>query len=348
MSRLRIDFVWIDVNGDNIAQENEGFFGVFQSNDDRYVMAEKPTDSNGWAASRNCGWWTGTDFLAAFDSLYVPGGSAAAARRQLTHAGARCYLGGDAALFPSAAPVVAYNTTTKEGWLPRGGTAGTVPVLPAAWQKFAPYLFSLSHDYNPNFKGVIHVTGDVAISGTVRGRVTIATTGAILVADDFKYSIAPGVLTDCGDADMVGLFAGSDVIVADNALNTPQQLLGTASWYKLDDTNTGVFLQAVVLALDIFTVQNFDVGPTAVNNCESVTWGRGCLYLSGGVIQKTRGAVGTSNGTGFLKRYSYDVCAAKRPPPYFPTTGRFSRNAYYMLDPVGFTVSTFYGGWDAG
>ena len=53
---------------------------------------------------------------------------------------------------------------------------------------------------------------------------------------------------------------------------------------------------------------------------------------------QTRGAVGTSTGTGYIKRYSYDRCVITNPPPYFPTTGRFQDNRYYELDPVRFNV----------
>ncbi len=52
--------------------------------------------------------------------------------------------------------------------------------------------------------------------------------------------------------------------------------------------------------------------------------------------------MGTTGGTGYVKRYSYDQCAFQTPPPYFPTTGRFYRNRYYEIDPVGFDVATFF------
>ncbi|MED5198237.1 MAG: hypothetical protein VYB51_00400, partial [Gemmatimonadota bacterium] len=39
---------------------------------------------------------------------------------------------------------------------------------------------------------------------------------------------------------------------------------------------------------------------------------------TGGIIQDTRGAVGTGVGTGYVKRYSLDACAATEPPPYLP------------------------------
>lgn len=49
---------------------------------------------------------------------------------------------------------------------------------------------------------------------------------------------------------------------------------------------------------------------------------RGTLYVYGGIIQDTRGAVGTFSGstmlTGYEKNYSYDPRFLERPPPYFP------------------------------
>jgi hypothetical protein len=31
-----------------------------------------------------------------------------------------------------------------------------------------------------------------------------------------------------------------------------------------------------------------------------------------------------------------------KPPPYFPTTGRYLKNRYYEIDPVGFTVAGWF------
>ena len=50
----------------------------------------------------------------------------------------------------------------------------------------------------------------------------------------------------------------------------------------------------------------------------------------------------TSNGAGFTKRYTYDRCAVRNPPPYFPTTGRFTDNRYLELDPVGFKPDVYF------
>jgi len=353
-ARLRLEFLWIDLNANNVAEPDEGFFRAYQSTREFYLMGVDPGGGT-LTAIENCGLWRSTGagrgrWVTPADS----GANAAAKRAYLTGPNHRCFLGGDPTFSnDSVFDPESWNVGLKQGWIPRAGIALPATVLAQLSARGHDadknYLFPLSRDYNSNFKGVIHVSGDVAISGTIRGRVTIAATGDIYIADDLKYAIQPGGSSDCQGVDMAGLFAGNDVIVADNTLNTPNQINGgTSTYYSFDDTNSGVFLQGVVLALDQFFVQNFSTGPTDANDCEATNWGRGCLYLSGGVIQRTRGAVGQSDGHGFLKRYSYDVCAAKRPPPYFPTTGRFTRSRYYEIDPVNFDVATFYRRWSAG
>jgi hypothetical protein len=111
----------------------------------------------------------------------------------------------------------------------------------------------------------------------------------------------------------------------------------------MDDTKD-VFVQGVLMALKTaFGVENYDRGPQNANGCEGLGNGRGCLYLTGGIIQQQRGAVGLSSGEGFTKRYAYDRCALYNPPPYFPTTGRYADNRYYEIDPNGFSVAALYG-----
>ena len=91
-----------------------------------------------------------------------------------------------------------------------------------------------------------------------------------------------------------------------------------------------------------FGAENYGTGPTNANGCEGNPSGRGCLYLYGGLIQESRGAVGLVSGNGYVKRYSYDHCAVVNPPPYFPTTGKFLDNRYYEIDPVRFNVTQLF------
>jgi len=327
----RIEFVAIDLNNDgDVTDGDEGFFKVYRSTDEAWVVGA--WDSN-LTNNENCGAHYGGTFVAAADHPYDhdgdPGTPSITAIQALTSSTRRCYLGGDSTI--TNAFVAADG---RGSWLPYTGTQA--PGL--VGRPDAGYLFPLARKYNPSFKGVISVSGKVALSGVLRGRVTLSANDDIIFADDVVYATDPGAGL-CQD--MLGLFSGDDVIVADNLLNAPQR--PQSGWnHRTYDDSKDEFFHGVVLALDIFTVQNYGSGSRNDQNCETKVWGRGCLYLTGGIIQRTRGAVGTGAGTGYVKRYSYDSCASKSPPPYFPTTGHFYKGQYYQVDPTGFSVSAYY------
>jgi hypothetical protein len=132
--------------------------------------------------------------------------------------------------------------------------------------------------------------------------------------------------------------------MADNFLLTPLRL-PNGNWKNMKATGNGDdYVHGIILALGIFGAQDYNQGPQTIDegSCDGTDWGRSCLRLSGGLIQRTRGAVGLASGYGYLKRYSYNTCGLTDPPPYFPTTGYFSRNRFYEINPVGFNVATWF------
>jgi hypothetical protein len=284
-------------------------------------------------------------------------------RDLMATAGARCYLGGAPQLVYSERDTSIYDavnqrnkggedtTFTQNGrhgvWRVRPGTA-YAPLLALTTTSVANRrrsvaevnsLFALHRAGNADFKGVVHVNGTAGVSGTLRGRVTLYATGSIIVMDDMRYATDPAAAgARCND--ILGLLSANNIVLSDNAIFTPQAVTGLSK--TLDDTKDA-YVQGVLMALNTsFSVQNFNSGPNDVNDCQGINVGRGCLYMTGGLIQNTRGAVGTTGGNGFVKRYSYDRCAALNPPPYFPTTGRFLDNRYYEIDPVRFDVATLF------
>jgi hypothetical protein len=113
------------------------------------------------------------------------------------------------------------------------------------------------------------------------------------------------------------LISDKDIVIADNALNTPQDI-GLSRESNFDETKD-VDIHGVMMALGTsFRVENYGSGPNNANDCDVTNNGRGCIYLDGGLIQKSRGAVGTSSGTGFAKRYSYDHCAGRESAALLP------------------------------
>jgi hypothetical protein len=344
-AKTRIEFVWRDLNGDGRVDNDEAFMRVYDSSDYRWVVADAPSDGD-LRETNNCG-----DFhwvASVSDSILKPArkhttSSPDSATIVLTPPGSRtyfskgqCFLGGDPHIFGGTFTDSTKGTSSAvaaDSVFPRGGWRawpGTIDArVQAQYPKEAKYLFPLSHDLNPTFKGVIYVNGRVAISGVVHGHITLAATDNIIIADNLSYAYVPGA---GGCQDLLGLFSGTDIVVADNVLNTPSQINGSGTYYAYGMGD--VTINAVILALGSFTAEDYNSGTTSGRTCNTDTDARGCLRLTGGVIQETRGAVGMVDGHGFIKSYSYDTCAAIIPPPYFPTTGRFARGAYYEVNPT--------------
>jgi hypothetical protein len=207
----------------------------------------------------------------------------------------------------------------------------------------AAFLFPLHRSVNPGARGVINVNGTVGVSGQLVGRVTLRTTETAVILDDIKYGTNPASTGQC--VDVLGILSQRDIVIADNMLNNQTDArIGSGESFRLMDDTKDLTIHSVVMALDkSFRVENYQDGETTGNPCNGIERGRGCLALLGGLIQEARGAVGTFNGTGgtgYLKQYTYDRCANLRPPPYFPTTGRFLDNRYMEIDPVNFNITT--------
>jgi hypothetical protein len=331
-ARTRVEFVAVDLNADgDVNDEDEGFIKVYQGASSKapFVAGSRTATIN---QTDNCGDWNilhANLFLAAADHSSSGSHNKTAA---LTAANAKCFLGGDNNLTNG------FVASTSDGaWVAWGGAVDTRLLTIKGAE--ANYLHPITRPLNPNFKGVIYVEGKVVISGTVRSRVTLVSPNNIIIGDNVKQAVDPS-MGICDD--ILGLFSGEDIVVADNVMNAPVNVSGS-TWKTMRPVgNQDEYIHAVILALSNFTVHSYDTGPTNREDCGTTDWGRGCLQVTGGIIQSTRGAVGTTAGTGNLKRYSYNTCALTDPPPYFPTTGYFSKNRFYEINPIGFNVAAWF------
>jgi hypothetical protein len=343
----RIEFVALDLNLDGDSTDgDEGFMKVYQvatATEARWVVADTfnyagSTSFSGVRNSPNCGHIGVGLHGAAFETFerhLLPTG--ADSKNNAPSGGTRrCYLGGSDSLNLGRAflPLTDGHGT----WLPWPGAVDP-RVIAATSALQAPYMWPITRGLNPNFKGVVHVEGKVAVSGKLRGRVTLAATGNIILADDVTYVTNPGS-GNCKD--ILGMFSGDSIVVADNLLNNPVPYIGSSTTPVQWDETQDEFIHGFVLALEIFTVQRYNFGSTNASLCGTANSGRGCLFLTGGIIQKQRGAVGLTNGSGYIKRYSYDQCGLENPPPYFPTTGHFARGHYFEVEPTGFDVAAYW------
>jgi hypothetical protein len=278
-------------------------------------------------------------------------------RVALNSAQRRCFLGGDPRLRNNlpADTLLGDSTSVNAGlpanvggkWIQRrtGAHSSVTPVRNTiAGGGDAEYWIPLGK--NASFKGVIYVTGDVAISGRLRGRVSVVTTGNILLADDFQYWTTPG--TNCTETgDIFGAISASNVVIQDNNVQTPFRVNNTYVG-GFDDTPASENYHLFMLMLGNFMgdIPGIPVytGPaspaipgTLPDRCANAA--AGCIRITGGmglgnVDWWTYYGVGSTNSSGWAEAHTFDPCGVSNPPPYFPTTGRFVKSRYYELDPV--------------
>ena len=136
--------------------------------------------------------------------------------------------------------------------------------------------------------------GNLTISGTLNGQLTVGTNRNIIIPDNLVYNNDPRI--DPSSTDMLGVIAERDVIIDQDA---PYDLEINVSLMALGNS---------------FLVERWWEGL------------KGTLTLYGGVIQDYRGPVGTFNSdtntkiSGYTKDYHYDPRLASTSPPYYPTT----------------------------
>jgi hypothetical protein len=338
--------------------------------------AADATDPN--SGGPNCGDQpAGQQFLPAVSHLAAgPAGhnhapTAAANRRgSLNQPTRRCYLGGDPRLtngWVDGLVVAAPAPFNHGAWVKWPGYgAGNAP---AALQDknvhptngggttlngaagMADYLWPLNRAFNPTYTGVIYVNGSVAVSGIVRAQVTVATTGNIMLADDLTYVTSPGSVPDCTQngavfADILGLLTAQSLVIQDNNVNSPFRAGATSGAFagylnQFDDSGDET-VHAASLTLTSVLAENLTSGPTNRETCAGSPVGRGCFNMVGAAIQGTNAGRMSGAGYGWNPQWTYDRCDMIKPPPYFPTTGRYFKNRYYEIDPVGFDVDAWF------
>ncbi len=176
--------------------------------------------------------------------------------------------------------------------LSKGTTANGDGKVYVRTTKTGPIIDSISLN-NPAFSGVLLGNGVVNLSGTLDGRLTVASLTDVYIQDDVLYQNTNTSTSD----DMLGIVAESDVIVANNTANQSNVEIHGSIF-----TRTGSFM-----------AEDYNDGSP-----------RGQLKVLGSIVQKTRGAVGTFSGstiqTGYSKRYRYDdrLADTEVRPPFYP------------------------------
>lgn len=219
-------------------------------------------------------------------------------------------------------------------------------------QNEAGWLFPLGKRWNPGWRGVVHVGGGATafLSGQLRARVTVYSTGALTFLDDLTYVVppnTPGQACDDEATNMLGVIAAGNVMVDENALHRPVRVArGTTIPNPVRFMSGGPHfrLHGVLMSLGgTAGVTNFHTGPSiAASACGTASFSGGCINQVGGVIQQAISATYQGANTGFAENREVDRCMLVSSPPYFPTTGRFIMNRYFESDPARFNADALY------
>lgn len=143
--------------------------------------------------------------------------------------------------------------------------------------------------------------GDVFLSGSMNGRLTLAAENNIVAVNDITY--AGGVAGD----DLLGLVPNQSVLV----------------YHPVNSSRNNITIPGRTAAPNTFTIQ---AAMFAVNKSIRVmNWDEGnplgTLTIYGSMAQKFRGPVGTNSGgsvtNGYTKDYNYDYRLAYDAPPKF-------------------------------
>ncbi|MEO7963314.1 MAG: hypothetical protein ABIT38_05320 [Gemmatimonadaceae bacterium] len=328
--------------------------------------------------------------------LYMPSNAASATNLTallkggsgLTTGNGRCFAAGDPNLMPVERPGLlnvfpapagqsvdtlpnvskhggedsTFTATTKTGqWKNRAG--GGPSFFTGATKRQAveePYLWPVHRTQNLSSKGVIYANGDIYLSGSFRGRVTLYVNGNVSFVDDLTYVTNPASLPICQN--LLGIITGQNIWIADNDINRPRYLDGTGTTNaRFLDDNQDFFLHGVTLigvanTSATFGVEALSTGPNAARQCIPVSpyaanTSGGCINQTGGVIQRKITGTFTNNWDGFAENRVKDACLDVDSPPYFPLTGRYLDNEFYEIDPQQFNsmgVAQFYRRLQAG
>ncbi len=249
--------------------------------------------------------------------------------------------GTPAALASTAGATV--NVPTDQVIYVRGGTLGTHQCLPqeigdglplGAAPSPLPAKTTYTEDINMLLKTQYCGQGNAYVEGTLKGRVTLATSNSITVTGDVV--LANGL----AGTDMLGLVAANSVEVFHPQMDTyactssctiaanwtfgagaaPTEVAGWPHRYADVDNGNAPYPTLATEGIQIagsiqtlqhsFFVQSYNKGST-----------QGKLYVRGSIAQEWRGIVGTQSCSpmcGYTKDYRYDKRLRFASPPYFP------------------------------
>ena len=196
----------------------------------------------------------------------------------------------------STSPCSYKNTGSGAPWL----ACGTPNAAGVTYPPGLPVPLKDDKTNDSSVEKYIHTNGDLFISGTLKGRLTVGAQNDIVVVEDVRYSD-----TGPSSTDILGMIPQNSVKVFHPVNKNTGANIGS-TW---SDGNATIYAAMLAISRSI-SVQNYNQGNPL-----------GLLSVRGVMAQKYRGIVGTSSGgtpvSGFAKDYLYDGRLQVQSPPHF-------------------------------
>jgi len=232
-----------------------------------------------------------------------------------TQGGTGCLYTGPTTITLNAAGTMNVASSATKSTNPGCGPGNNL-ALPANGVVYVQNIPTSHSDPNYSSCSGSACNGDVSLSGTLKGQLTIASQDDIDIVGNTVYHQYPS------GTDVLGLIADNDI-----AVYHPVDANGN----NASGTMTNVTIDAAMLSLNhSFYAQNWSSGAVLGN-----------LTVNGVITQEFRGAVATFSGSppvqthGYNKIYTYDTRLKYLSPPYFlnPTQSAWTRISYAELTP---------------
>ncbi len=217
---------------------------------------------------------------------------------------------------PGALPITGYTCQTS--------TNGDGNSVSSGGWKYGTYQFPSTNEILPissqsDTPAYSCRNGDLYVSGTMSGALTIATDNYIYVTGDLKYNDK--------NSDILGLVGQNAVWVYNPIICTQYNTPPDCRTYAYGISTSNREIDAAILSVaHTFAAQNYNAGTSNLGS-------RGTLTVDGAIAQEYRGTVATGGSTivtGYAKNYTYDARFAYTAPPKFltPTSTTYGVTQY--------------------
>ena len=227
-----------------------------------------------------------------------------------------------------AAGGILLSSNSGNGYSLTFNTGGTFTIcqLDSSGDQLSPALYN--NVAVSTTDGAFYFQDKVLVSGTLTGQVTVATSSGndIDVVNNLVYSYpanpASMFVAGFNQSDPLltskcALISGGNVVIKPSAWSGTLTKPKTGSSYyaystSWADAGANMYITATCASVT-GSFENYSSYVTSLPQKK--------LNIYGGVVQITRGVVGQTSGTGFIKNYLYDTRFQTSPPPFLPTIG---------------------------